>query len=47
MLKKLDLSNREGKPEANIIAELEDVLETLNVSRAAYHGGDFNKVACR
>jgi hypothetical protein len=36
-----------GQPQASIIADLEVVLETFNASRAAYHGGDFNRVACR
>ena len=46
--KKIEIYRTErGKPEASIISELEDVLETFNASRAAYHGGDFNGVACR
>jgi hypothetical protein len=36
-----------GKPEASIIAELELYMESIKISRAAYHGGDFNGVCCR
>jgi NACalpha-BTF3-like transcription factor len=36
-----------GKPEAGISADIELVLEKYNVSRAAYHGGDYNGVSCR
>jgi hypothetical protein len=36
-----------GKPEASTIAEIELYMESLKVSRAAYHGGDFNGVCCR
>jgi len=36
-----------GKPEASIVAEIEDLLEKFHASRAAYHGGDFNGVSCR
>lgn len=36
-----------GKPEASIVSEIEMFLETFKVSRAAYHGGDFNGVSCR
>ncbi len=36
-----------GKPEASIIVEIEQLLEKFDASRAAYHGGDFNGVACR
>jgi hypothetical protein len=36
-----------GKPEASILADIELLLEKYNVSRAAYHGGDYNGVSCR
>jgi hypothetical protein len=36
-----------GKPEASIVAEIEEHLEKYHASRAAYHGGDFNGVSCR
>jgi len=29
------------------VAEIELYLESLNITRAAYHGGDFNGVCCR
>jgi len=42
-----DYKAERGKPEASIIAEIEMYMETLRISRAAYHGGDFNGVCCR
>jgi hypothetical protein len=36
-----------GKPEASIVAEIEEHLEKFHALRAAYHGGDFNGVSCR
>jgi hypothetical protein len=36
-----------GKPEASIVAEMEYLLEQFKISRASYHGGDFNGVCCR
>ncbi len=36
-----------GKPEASTVAEIEEVLENFQTSKAAYHGGDFNGVSCR
>jgi len=48
-LKKIVATCREerGKPEASISADIETVLEKYKVSRAAYHGGDYNGVSCR
>ena len=42
-----DYKAERGKPEASIVAEIELYLEKLKISRAAYHGGDFNGVCCR
>ncbi len=36
-----------GKPASSIVADLELTLAAFYVSRAAYHGGDFNGVCCR
>jgi hypothetical protein len=36
-----------GNLEASIIVEIEQLLEKFDASRAAYHGGNFNGVACR
>ncbi len=48
MQKKLENYRTErGKPEASIVAEIEEHLEKFHASRAAYHGGDFNGVSCR
>jgi len=41
------LKAERGKPEASIVAEMELLLDKHKVSRAAYHGGDFNGVCCR
>jgi hypothetical protein len=35
-----------GKPETSIVADIEPILAKYHVSRAAYHGGDFNGVCC-
>jgi hypothetical protein len=45
--KKADYKAERGKPEASIVAEIELYLEKLRISRAAYHGGNFNGVCCR
>ncbi len=42
-----DLKAERGKPEASIVAEVELYLETLKITRASYHGGDYNGVCCR
>ena len=42
-----DYKAERGKPEASIVAEIKLYLEKLKISRAAYHGGDFNGVCCR
>ena len=36
-----------GKPEASILTEVEQLLESFKISSAAYHGGEFNGVCCR
>ncbi len=36
-----------GKPEASIVAETELYLESLNITKATYHGGNFNGVCWR
>jgi hypothetical protein len=41
-----DLKAARGKPELSVVADLEFTLANYNVSRAAYHGGDFNGVCC-
>jgi hypothetical protein len=41
------LKAERGKPEASIVAEIELLLDKYKISRAAYHGGDFNGVCCR
>ncbi len=45
--KVVKLKAERGKPEASIVAEIELYLERLNITRAAYHGGDFNGAYCR
>jgi len=42
-----DLKSARGKPESSISADLELTLANYTVSRAAYHGGEFNGVCCR
>ena len=41
------LKAERGKPEASIVAEIELLLDNFRISRACYHGGDFNGVSCR
>jgi hypothetical protein len=36
-----------GKLEASIVAEIKLYLKKLRISRASYHGSDFNGVCCR
>jgi hypothetical protein len=36
-----------GKPEALIMAEVEQLLEGFKISSKAYHGSEFNGVCCR
>ncbi len=36
-----------GKPEASILMEVEQLLESFKISSTAYHGGKFNGVCCR
>lgn len=42
-----DLKAERGKPEASIVAEVELYLENFKITRASYHGGDYNGVCCR
>jgi hypothetical protein len=41
------LKAERGKPEASLVAEIELLLDNFNISRASYHGGDYNGVCCR
>jgi hypothetical protein len=44
--KKLEEWKVRGKFETSIVAYLELTLANYNVSRASYHGGEFNGVCC-
>jgi hypothetical protein len=42
-----ELKTARGKPHSSIAADVELTLAKYLISRASYHGGDFNGVCCR
>ena len=42
-----DMKAARGKPESSISVDIEVTLAKFLISRASYHGGDFNGVCCR